>query len=175
MKVEVISTFWLVCCARDYHVEIRHGSFWIPSLPFFCHIFPGNGKNLEALVMNNGCTLERSWLLIKSGLVYPLTYWHTSFTLICSILFTFRKQTLVMSSRYILLSILCPLLVIQAQRYSCDDPLTVAQYRIRFQGLWTKSRFPKVYPVQRPKAEWSSLIGELGFCTRTAGGLLRLM
>lgn len=43
---------------------------------------------------------------------------------------------------------------------SCDDTRVVAEYHVRFEGMWTKSRFPKVYPENRPKAEWSSLIGE---------------
>lgn len=43
----------------------------------------------------------------------------------------------------------------------CNDTQTIAEYRIRFEGMWTKENFPKVYPQERPKAEWSSLIGRL--------------
>ena len=43
---------------------------------------------------------------------------------------------------------------------SCDSN-TLVQYRLKFQGLWTKAKFPKVYPESRPKAEWTSVIGEM--------------
>ncbi|KAM3866984.1 spondin-2b [Diretmus argenteus] len=34
-----------------------------------------------------------------------------------------------------------------------------AQYSITFTGKWTQAAFPKQYPVYRPPAQWSNLIG----------------
>lgn len=35
-----------------------------------------------------------------------------------------------------------------------------AQYRLTFTGKWTQAAFPKQYPVYRPPAQWSNLIGK---------------
>lgn len=35
-----------------------------------------------------------------------------------------------------------------------------AQYRLTFHGKWTQAAFPKQYPVYRPPAQWSNLIGK---------------
>lgn len=35
-----------------------------------------------------------------------------------------------------------------------------AQYSLTFSGKWTRAAFPKQYPVYRPPAQWSNLIGE---------------
>lgn len=35
-----------------------------------------------------------------------------------------------------------------------------AQYRLTFSGKWTQAAFPKQYPVYRPPAQWSNLIGK---------------
>lgn len=35
-----------------------------------------------------------------------------------------------------------------------------AQYRLMFTGKWTQAAFPKQYPVYRPPAQWSNLIGK---------------
>ncbi|KAF6728507.1 Spondin-2 [Oryzias melastigma] len=44
-----------------------------------------------------------------------------------------------------------------------DLPLCMAsepaQYRLTFSGKWTRAAFPKQYPVYRPPAQWSNLIG----------------
>ncbi|TKS72820.1 Spondin-2 Differentially expressed in cancerous and non-cancerous lung cells 1 [Collichthys lucidus] len=34
-----------------------------------------------------------------------------------------------------------------------------AQYRLTFTGKWTQAAFPKQYPVYRPPAQWSNIIG----------------
>ena len=38
-----------------------------------------------------------------------------------------------------------------------------AQYSLTFTGKWTQAAFPKQYPVYRPPAQWSNLIGK---CTK---------
>lgn len=35
-----------------------------------------------------------------------------------------------------------------------------AQYSLTFTGKWTQAAFPKQYPVYRPPAQWSNLIGK---------------
>lgn len=35
-----------------------------------------------------------------------------------------------------------------------------AQYSLTFTGKWTHAAFPKQYPVYRPPAQWSNLIGK---------------
>lgn len=35
-----------------------------------------------------------------------------------------------------------------------------AQYSLTFTGKWTVAAFPKQYPVYRPPAQWSNLIGK---------------
>lgn len=35
-----------------------------------------------------------------------------------------------------------------------------AQYSLTFTGKWTPAAFPKQYPVYRPPAQWSNLIGK---------------
>lgn len=35
-----------------------------------------------------------------------------------------------------------------------------AQYRLTFTGKWSQAAFPKQYPVYRPPAQWSNLIGK---------------
>lgn len=44
-----------------------------------------------------------------------------------------------------------------------DVPMCTAseavQYRLTFTGKWTQAAFPKQYPVYRPPAQWSNLIG----------------
>lgn len=46
-----------------------------------------------------------------------------------------------------------------------DIPLCTAsetaQYSLTFTGKWTQAAFPKQYPVYRPPAQWSNLIGKL--------------
>lgn len=41
----------------------------------------------------------------------------------------------------------------------CTAPST-AKYRLTFTGKWSQTAFPKQYPVYRPPAQWSPLIGE---------------
>lgn len=40
-----------------------------------------------------------------------------------------------------------------------------AQYRLTFSGKWTQAAFPKQYPVYRPPAQWSNIIGESSCCS----------
>lgn len=41
----------------------------------------------------------------------------------------------------------------------CTAPST-AKYRLTFTGKWSQTAFPKQYPVYRPPAQWSPMIGE---------------
>lgn len=36
----------------------------------------------------------------------------------------------------------------------------LAKYRIIFIGKWSQTAFPKQYPLYRPPAQWSSLLGK---------------
>lgn len=44
-----------------------------------------------------------------------------------------------------------------------------AKYSITFTGKWSQTAFPKQYPMFRPPAQWSSLLGKcsplLAFCS----------
>lgn len=35
-----------------------------------------------------------------------------------------------------------------------------AHYRLTFTGKWSRSAFPKQYPVYRPPAQWSNIVGK---------------
>lgn len=35
-----------------------------------------------------------------------------------------------------------------------------AHYQLTFTGKWSRSAFPKQYPVYRPPAQWSNIVGE---------------
>ncbi|KAG9479496.1 hypothetical protein GDO78_011502 [Eleutherodactylus coqui] len=45
-----------------------------------------------------------------------------------------------------------------------EDPICtaeeIAKYRIVFTGRWSQTAFPKQYPLYRPPAQWSSLLGK---------------
>ncbi len=41
----------------------------------------------------------------------------------------------------------------------CMAP-SAAKYRLTFTGQWTQTAFPKHYPLYRPPAQWSPVIGE---------------
>ncbi|XP_035675233.1 spondin-1-like isoform X2 [Branchiostoma floridae] len=41
----------------------------------------------------------------------------------------------------------------------CKGDTTKQKYTLVFEGLWSAKRFPKQYPIYRPKASWSSLVG----------------
>uniref|UniRef100_A0A673IIF3 Spondin domain-containing protein n=1 Tax=Sinocyclocheilus rhinocerous TaxID=307959 RepID=A0A673IIF3_9TELE len=41
----------------------------------------------------------------------------------------------------------------------CMAP-SAAKYRLTFTGQWTQTAFPKHYPLYRPPAQWSPIIGE---------------
>jgi len=43
--------------------------------------------------------------------------------------------------------------------HECTAPST-AKYRLTFTGQWTQTAFPKHYPLYRPPAQWSPIIGE---------------
>lgn len=51
----------------------------------------------------------------------------------------------------------------------------LAKYSITFTGKWSQTAFPKQYPLFRPPAQWSSLLGKrgpapaLGMATRGDG------
>ena len=38
---------------------------------------------------------------------------------------------------------------------------SLAKYNITFNTFWSKAEFPKQYPLFRPPASWSSLVGKL--------------
>ncbi|XP_060936041.1 spondin-2b [Limanda limanda] len=52
---------------------------------------------------------------------------------------------------------------VQAMPVPTDVPMCTAsepaQYRLTFTGKWSRAAFPKQYPVYRPPAQWSNLIG----------------
>lgn len=35
-----------------------------------------------------------------------------------------------------------------------------AHYKLTFTGKWSRSAFPKQYPVYRPPAQWSNIVGK---------------
>lgn len=35
-----------------------------------------------------------------------------------------------------------------------------AQYKLTFTGKWSRAAFPKQYPVYRPPAQWSNIVGK---------------
>lgn len=37
---------------------------------------------------------------------------------------------------------------------------SAAKYRLTFTGQWAQTAFPKHYPLYRPPAQWSPVIGE---------------
>ncbi|CAH1257651.1 SPON2 [Branchiostoma lanceolatum] len=41
----------------------------------------------------------------------------------------------------------------------CKGDTAKQKYTLVFEGLWSAKRFPKQYPIYRPKASWSSLVG----------------
>ncbi|XP_019646275.1 PREDICTED: spondin-1-like isoform X2 [Branchiostoma belcheri] len=41
----------------------------------------------------------------------------------------------------------------------CKGDTAKQKYTLVFEGLWSEKRFPKQYPIYRPKASWSSLVG----------------
>ncbi|KAI8499491.1 Spondin-2 [Branchiostoma belcheri] len=43
----------------------------------------------------------------------------------------------------------------------CKGDTAKQKYTLVFEGLWSEKRFPKQYPIYRPKASWSSLVGKL--------------
>lgn len=61
--------------------------------------------------------------------------------------------------------VLCALLL-AALGPACGEPRCrareLAKYRLTFTGKWTQAAFPKQYPLFRPPAQWSSLLGECG-------------
>lgn len=46
----------------------------------------------------------------------------------------------------------------------------LAKYSITFTGKWSQASFPKQYPLFRPPAQWSSLLGECSPCRPVPGG-----
>lgn len=58
--------------------------------------------------------------------------------------------------------VLCALLL-AALGPACGEPRCrareLAKYRLTFTGKWTQAAFPKQYPLTRPPAQWSSLLG----------------
>lgn len=55
---------------------------------------------------------------------------------------------------------------VQSMPVPTDVPMCTAsepaQYRITFTGKWSKAAFPKQYPIFRPPAQWSNIIGKFG-------------
>lgn len=45
-----------------------------------------------------------------------------------------------------------------------------AQYKLTFSGKWNQAAFPKQYPMYRPPAQWSNLIGKCTARHRLTGG-----
>lgn len=53
---------------------------------------------------------------------------------------------------------------IQAMPVPTDIPMCMASepahYQLTFTGKWSQSAFPKQYPVYRPPAQWSNIVGK---------------
>ncbi|XP_012711606.2 spondin-2b [Fundulus heteroclitus] len=64
---------------------------------------------------------------------------------------------------HLLVVMLTLLPAVQSMPVPTDVPMCTAaetaQYSLTFTGKWTQAAFPKQYPVYRPPAQWSSLIG----------------
>lgn len=55
----------------------------------------------------------------------------------------------------------------------CIAP-SAAKYRLTFTGQWTQTAFPKHYPLYRPPAQWSPIIGEWADLISKNGILLNI-
>lgn len=53
---------------------------------------------------------------------------------------------------------------VQSMPVPTDVPMCTAsepaQYRLTFTGKWSQAAFPKQYPVYRPPAQWSNIVGK---------------
>lgn len=49
-------------------------------------------------------------------------------------------------------------IICAAESRSCSDR-SLARYRVTFTGEWSEQRFPNQYPLFRPNAQWSKMIG----------------
>lgn len=53
---------------------------------------------------------------------------------------------------------------VQSMPVPTDVPMCTAsepaQYRLTFSGKWSQAAFPKQYPVYRPPAQWSNIVGK---------------
>lgn len=53
---------------------------------------------------------------------------------------------------------------VQSMPVPTDVPMCMAsepaQYRLTFTGKWSQAAFPKQYPVYRPPAQWSNIVGK---------------
>lgn len=73
-------------------------------------------------------------------------------------------------ARHIISEELCYLLVTlltmgtQSAPFPTDVPVCTASetahYQLTFTGKWSRSAFPKQYPVYRPPAQWSNIVGK---------------
>lgn len=54
---------------------------------------------------------------------------------------------------------------VQSMPVPTDVPMCTASepahYKLTFNGKWSRSAFPKQYPVYRPPAQWSNIVGKL--------------
>lgn len=56
---------------------------------------------------------------------------------------------------------------VQSMPVPTDVPMCTASepahYKLTFTGKWSRSAFPKQYPVYRPPAQWSNVVGKSTF------------
>lgn len=66
--------------------------------------------------------------------------------------------------RHLLVLMLALLPAVGSMPVPTDVPMCTASetahYSLTFTGKWTQAAFPKQYPVYRPPAQWSNLIGK---------------
>lgn len=96
------------------------------------------------------------------------------------VLLSLSKSPYIMNPARRIISVeLCYLLVtlltmgMQSLPVPTDIPMCTASepahYQLIFTGKWSRSAFPKQYPVHRPPAQWSNIVGKSSATTDMLG------
>lgn len=76
-------------------------------------------------------------------------------------------ENVTLEALYRLLVVMLTLGGVQSMPVPTDVPMCTAsepaQYKLTFTGKWSRSAFPKQYPVYRPPAQWSNIVGKSTF------------